>query len=78
MGRNKGQEYEDKIVKILEDKKDYPKAISTVITEGFAELVLTFPLKQFVTEHPMLQIKVERELAAFSAWYELQGFGKEN
>lgn len=58
-------------IKILEDKKDYPKAIATVITEGFAELILTFPLKQFVTEHPMLRVKVERDLAAFSAWYEL-------
>jgi starch synthase (maltosyl-transferring) len=58
-------------IKVLANTKDYLKAISTVASDGFADLINNFPLKHFVTEHPLLRVKVERDLANFSAWYEL-------
>ena len=59
------------VAKVLTDKKDYLNAVETVVTEGFAQLVESFPMKQFVSETPALSVKVERHRALFSAWYEL-------
>jgi starch synthase (maltosyl-transferring) len=57
--------------KILDNKKDYLKAVQTVITEDFAKMVQDFPLKNHVTTYDHnLRVKVERTLAGFSAWYE--------
>ncbi len=59
------------VAKVLEDKKDYPNAVQAVVTEGFTKLVHHFPLKQHVTTYDhKLRVKVERERAGFSAWYE--------
>jgi starch synthase (maltosyl-transferring) len=58
--------------KILDDKKDYLKAVQTVISEDFAKMVQGFPLKNNVTTYDHnLRVKVERTLAGFSSWYEL-------
>jgi starch synthase (maltosyl-transferring) len=58
--------------KVLDDKKDYLKAVQTVISEDFAKMVHNFPLKNNVTTYDHnLRVKVERTLAGFSSWYEL-------
>jgi starch synthase (maltosyl-transferring) len=57
--------------KLLGNKKEYINAVQTVISEAFAAHVTAFPMKQFVTESPIFNAKVERERALFSAWYEL-------
>ena len=59
-------------LKALEDKKDYLKAVESVMTEGFNKMVHDFPFKNHVTTYDHnLRVKVERERAGFSAWYEL-------
>jgi starch synthase (maltosyl-transferring) len=58
--------------KVLDDKKDYLKAVQTVISEEFTKIVQEFPLKNHVTTYDHnLRVKVERVLAGFSSWYEL-------
>jgi starch synthase (maltosyl-transferring) len=58
--------------KVLDDKKDYLKAVQTVISEDFTKMVHDFPLKNHVTTYDHnLRVKVERTLAGFSSWYEL-------
>jgi starch synthase (maltosyl-transferring) len=58
--------------KVLDDKKEYLKAVQTVISEDFAKMVQGFPLKNNVTTYDHnLRVKVERTLAGFSSWYEL-------
>jgi starch synthase (maltosyl-transferring) len=58
-------------LKVLEDKKDYLKAVQTVISPEFTKMVQDFPFKNHVTTYDHnLRVKVERTLAGFSAWYE--------
>ena len=58
--------------KVLDDKKNYLKAVQTVISEDFTKMVQEFPLKNHVTTYDHnLRVKVERTLASFSSWYEL-------
>jgi starch synthase (maltosyl-transferring) len=58
------------VAKSLGTKKDYLKAIELVISDDFKNLISDFPFKNFPTESRILQLKVERERANFSAWYE--------
>ncbi|MFT5165904.1 MAG: starch synthase (maltosyl-transferring) [Saprospiraceae bacterium] len=57
--------------KNLKDNNNYKGAIALVLSEEFKQLVADFPFKQFVTENDqLLKIKVERQKALFSSWYE--------
>lgn len=60
------------VAKVLENKKDYLKAVETVMDEGFSQLVNDFPFKNHATAYDhKLRVKVEFERAGFSAWYEI-------
>ncbi|MFM2268435.1 MAG: hypothetical protein RL757_1876 [Bacteroidota bacterium] len=56
--------------KLLSDKKKYADAVAFVCSDDFHRLVEVFPMRQHVSSSPVLRLKVERSLAAFSAWYE--------
>ncbi|MEM9887592.1 MAG: alpha-1,4-glucan--maltose-1-phosphate maltosyltransferase [Bacteroidota bacterium] len=56
--------------KILQTE-DYPAAVSSVMSEGFQDLVAQYPFKQFVTTYDKnLRVRVGRKKELFSAWYE--------
>ncbi|MBK8489576.1 MAG: alpha-1,4-glucan--maltose-1-phosphate maltosyltransferase [Saprospirales bacterium] len=61
-----------KMASLLEDKKGYEQAVSTVLSPEFYQLVYEFPLKQFVTtSEKNLRVRVGRGKELFSTWYEL-------
>jgi starch synthase (maltosyl-transferring) len=57
---------------LLEDKKGYEKAVASIVSPEFHQLVHAFPLKQFVsTPEAVYRVRVGRPKELFSSWYEL-------
>lgn len=69
--KTKGSQFK-KLVKILENKKAYDDAISTVLGKDFGQLVHDFPFKQFESySDQVYQARVGRKKELFSTWYEI-------
>ena len=61
-----------KMATLLEDKKGYEMAVSSVLSPEFHQLVYEFPLKQFVsTSDVVYRVRVGRPKELFSSWYEV-------
>lgn len=57
---------------LLEDKKGYEKAVASILSPEFQQLIHAFPLKQFVsTSEAVYRVRVGRPKELFSSWYEL-------
>jgi starch synthase (maltosyl-transferring) len=55
--------------KIFRDPTHYDEAIAFSLSDTMKEWISQYPDKQNVTQHPPLKLWVDREKAAFSAWY---------
>ncbi len=55
---------------LFKDENKYSEAISAAMSKQLKEIFLTYPHQTFVTHTPEYKVWVDREKAAFSAWYE--------
>ncbi len=61
-----------KVAEALEKPGAYEEAVSLVLSRSFEDLVIRHPMKQFQTWYDKnLRVRIGRNTAVFSAWYEL-------